>query len=100
LVLLVVWRLGNAAYGLSVRDEIHARAGRTISVSTAYLTMTRLEGKGLVRSRVVDPRPVRGGKGRRVFVITRSGTAAVKRARMTMDRMWDGLEGLTPGLDT
>lgn len=92
MALLAVWRQGIKAYGLSVRDEIASRGGRRISVSSAYLTLVRLETKGLLRSSVADPRPVRGGKGRRFFKITRKGIAALRRVRQGMNRMWEELD--------
>ena len=91
-VLLAVWRLGHEAYGLPVRDEIASRMGRKISVSSAYLTMVRLQEKGLLRSQMAEPIPVPGGKARRYFQITRSGTTALRRLRKGMNRMWEGLD--------
>ncbi len=91
-VLLAVWRLGDEAYGLAVRDEIASRVGRKISVSSAYLTMVRLQEKGLLRSRMAEPMPVPGGKARRYFRITRPGITALRRLREGMQRMWEGLD--------
>lgn len=90
-VLLAVWRLENDAYGVSVRDELEERAGRDVAHGAVYSTLMRLEKKGLVRSRLSDPTPVRGGKSKRYFVITAEGQEAVASARQAMDRLWEGL---------
>ena len=90
-VLLAVWRLGEQAYGASVRDELEARTGRDIAQGAVYVTLIRLEKKTLLTSRLSDPTPVRGGKAKRFFSITPDGIEGVKAARAAMDRLWDGL---------
>ena len=74
-----------------MRDELEERAGRDVAHGAVYATLMRLEKKGLVRSRLSDPTPVRGGKAKRFFAITSAGQEAVAAARRAMDRLWDGL---------
>lgn len=90
-VLLTVWRLGDGAYGGSVRDELEARTGRDLTQGAVYVTLVRLEKKGLLRSRMSEPTPVRGGKAKRFFEILPAGIQGLHHARETMDRLWDGL---------
>jgi len=96
-VLLAVWRLGAAAYGGSVRDELEARTGRDIAQGAVYVTLVRLEKKGLLRSSRSEPTPVRGGKSKRCFAITPAGIEGLRVARRTFERLWDGLPATTPG---
>ena len=93
LVLLAVLRLGNGAYGATVRQELRRRAGRSVSVSTVYVTLMRLEEKGLVTSGLAEPTAVRGGKAKRYFRMTDDGVAALQQERAVMQRMWEGLDG-------
>ncbi len=90
-VLLAVWRLGEHAYGASVRDELEGRTGRELAQGAVYVTLVRLEKKGLLLSRLSDPTPVRGGKAKRYFEITARGVAGVQAVRRTMDKLWEGL---------
>lgn len=90
-VLLAVWRLDDDAYGASVRDEIETRTGAAVAQGAVYTTLIRLEKKGLLRSRLSDPTPVRGGKAKRLFAITPEGRAGVEATRRLMDRLWEGL---------
>lgn len=92
-VLLAVWRLDDNAYGSTVRDELERRTRRDVSQGAVYTTLIRLEKKGLLRSRMADPTPVRGGKSKRYFLITAEGRAGVEASRAVMDRLWDGLPG-------
>ena len=96
-VLLAVWKLGDEAYGASVRDELEAATGREIAHGAVYVTLVRLEKKGWLRSRMSDPTPVRGGKARRHFDILPDGIAGVTAARRAMDRLWDGLPEVSGG---
>lgn len=92
-VLLAVWRLEDEAYGSRIRDELEERTGREIAHGAVYVTLVRLEKKGLLRSRLSDPTPVRGGKAKRFFRITPEGIQGVRQARELLDRLWDGLPG-------
>lgn len=90
--LLAVWRLGEEAYGTTIRNELERCTGRRLSTSAVYVTLVRLEGAGLVTSSMSDPTPVRGGKAKRFFTIQPEGVAALKRARRDLEQLWDGLE--------
>jgi PadR family transcriptional regulator, regulatory protein PadR len=90
-VLLAVWRLGEGAYGVSVRDELEDRAGRDVAHGAVYVTLVRLERKGFLRSSLSDPTPVRGGKAKRCFAITPAGIVGLREARRALDSLWDGL---------
>ena len=94
-VLLAVWRLGDGAYGASVRDELEARTGRPVAQGAVYVTLVRLEKKGLLRSHLSDPTPVRGGKAKRIFHILPEGIEGVRAARKAMDSLWEGLDPAT-----
>ena len=92
LVLLALVRLSPEAYGATVRREIEARAKRRLSISAVYTTLDRLEEKELVRSRVSDPVPQRGGRRRKYFELTPLGARALKQAHQAYAGMIGGLE--------
>jgi DNA-binding PadR family transcriptional regulator len=94
LVLLGVLRLGERAYGAPIRDELEARAGRSVSISTVYVTLMRLEEKGLARSWMGEPTRARGGKARRYFGVTVQGLEALEATREARDRMWSGIQAV------
>lgn len=91
LVMLAVLRLGEAAYGAKIQRELEETAGRRVSISTVYVTLDRLDRKGLVRSWLADPTPVRGGKAKRYYGVTDEGVRALEGARDELLRMWDGV---------
>ena len=92
LVLMGVLRLGDDAYGASIRQEIHARSGRDVSINAVYTTLDRLESKGLLRSWVGDPTPQRGGRRRKFYALRPAGSAALRQAYRAFTAMAAGLE--------
>ncbi len=52
IVLLAILRLGEEAYGVSIRAEIAACTGREPAPGALYTTLDRMEEKGLVCSRM------------------------------------------------
>ena len=91
IVLLATLRLGDGAYGVTIRAEIAKRTGRTPTPGALYTTLDRLEEKGFVASRLGDPTPQRGGRAKRFFRVTKAGIAAVNRAQRAYRRLLDGL---------
>jgi PadR family transcriptional regulator PadR len=92
LVLLALLRLGPDAYGATIRREIEERTGRELAISAVYTTLQRLEHKGLVRSRVGEPLPERGGRRRKHFELLPLGARALKAA-------YDAFVGMTAGVE-
>ena len=92
LILLALMRLGPNAYGATVRREIEAHAGREVSISAVYTTLDRLERKGLVRSRIGEPTPERGGRRRRHFELLPLGARSLRGAYRALTGMMAGLE--------
>jgi DNA-binding PadR family transcriptional regulator len=92
LVMLAVLQLGDGVYGVPIVDEIERRTRRTVSHAAVYVTLRRLEEKGLLESWKSDPTAERGGKARRCVRVTREGLALLRESRLALDRMWQGLD--------
>jgi PadR family transcriptional regulator, regulatory protein PadR len=93
LILLGTLRLGDGAYGAAIREEIHTRSGRDVSINAVYTTLDRLEAKGLLRSWIGAPTPQRGGRRRRFYALRPAGEAALRQAYHAFTAMADGLRG-------
>jgi DNA-binding PadR family transcriptional regulator len=91
-VLLALVRMGDSAYGVTIRQELEERLGRHISIGSVYATLDRLEEKGFAKSRLGDATPERGGRPKRFFSITGDGVAALSDTRRVLVRLWNGLK--------
>jgi DNA-binding PadR family transcriptional regulator len=91
-VLAAVLRLGDDAYGVTIREEIESRSGRPCAFGAVYATLERLAAKGFVTFRVSDPEPVPGGRARKYFLPTAAGRRALKDTVRAIDRMIDGID--------
>jgi len=97
LVILGVLHGGEEAYGVPVHDEIQRRTGRDLTLGTIYKTLTRLEDKGLVTSRIGKPTAERGGRRTRCYSVTPAGRRELQASINTLRRMASGLDvGLEP----
>jgi len=92
LILLAVLRLGDDAYGVTIRAELAARAKRPVSPGALYTALQRLEAKGVVTSRMGDPTPQRGGRAKRHVAVTALGMRALRRSLQAYERLLDGLD--------
>ena len=91
LILLAILRLGDDAYGVTIRAELADRAGRAIAPGALYTALERLETKGMITSRMGDPTPQRGGRAKRYVRVTAAGKRAITRAVQSYERLLDGL---------
>jgi PadR family transcriptional regulator, regulatory protein PadR len=90
LVLLAVLRLEGQAYAVPIRDLIDREGGVTLTRGSIYITLDRLEKKGLVESWFSEPTGEPGGKARRLFRIRPAGVSAWKTARHAVERLSTG----------
>ncbi len=92
IVLLAILRLGEEAYGASIRAEIEKCTGREPTPGAMYTTLDRLEQKEMLISRMGEPTAERGGRAKRFFKVTKTGTAAVVRAQRSYQNLLEGLK--------
>lgn len=91
LVIAAALRLRDA-YGASIVTEIKSQTGRAVPAGSLYVTLDRLQSRGLVNTYAGDPVPGRGGRPKRIVEVTVKGSAAVAHYREACLRMWSGLE--------
>lgn len=80
------------AYGVTIVDEIERRTGRAVARAAVYITLRRLEEKGLVRSWMGEPTGEVGGRSKRLVDVTAPGVRALKESREFLNTMWRGAE--------
>src|SRR3982751_2335708 len=83
-VMLAVVRTDPEAYGMNVRRELEKVTGRDVTIGSVYITLDRLEAKGLVTS----ARTAAGADAasRRVFSVTQAGARALAETKTLRER--------------
>ena len=92
IVLLAVLQVRDDAYGVTIHEELQRHTRRAIARGAVYMTLDRLEKKGLLRSSLSAPTTERGGRSKRCYAPTRTAVAALKASRRTLLSLWDGLD--------
>src|SRR6218665_1712198 len=88
LVLLTIAALDETAYGVAIKEDIEHRTDRSISIGALHSTITRLEEKGFIKSRLGDPTQERGGRAKRFFELTYDGKVALHHMKDLRDELW------------
>lgn len=79
LVLLAILKLGANAYGAAIHEELE-EAARKMAIGALYTILSRLEGKGLISSRMGEPTAERGGRAKKYFKVQAAGERALREA--------------------
>jgi PadR family transcriptional regulator, regulatory protein PadR len=92
-VLMAVLHLqADGAFGSAILNEIKRRSGRAASRGSVYITLDRLEDKGLLASKLSAGNALRQGRPKRLFRLTSRGTEQLKHSVALLARMHKGLE--------
>lgn len=88
IVLLMVAILNGEAYGVTISKEIEQQTDRKVTFGTVHNTLIRLEEKGFVSSRLGGATSERGGRRKRIFVVTALGTKALHEIQQVRNDLW------------
>ena len=90
-VLWAIVGLGDQAYGVPIRRKVIEHGGREIAVGAIYTTLSRLEEKGLISSKMGEATAERGGRRKKYYQVTATGRAALNEVRKRHEEMWQSL---------
>lgn len=91
LVLATALRVKDG-YGAELMRELEERTGRQVQGGSLYVTLDRLERKGLVVTRMEDATQKRAGRPKRYIDVTPAGVRALAEQRDAFLRAWQGIE--------
>jgi PadR family transcriptional regulator, regulatory protein PadR len=93
LVMAAILTLGENAYGVTVHAKVEELSHpKRVSLGPVYVTLDRLEDKGLVASWLSDPTPERGGRSKRHYRLEKAGERALRDSARTAKRVCDVIE--------
>ena len=83
-VLLAVLQAGEDAYPPLILERLEEGTGREVSRGSVYVTLDRLERKGMLRSTPGPVEPERGGHPKRYIALSKKGLAALRETRESL----------------
>jgi DNA-binding PadR family transcriptional regulator len=92
IVLTAILSLRDEAYGVTIHEKAtQLTAPKNVSLGAVYVTLDRLEDKGLISSWLSDPTPERGGRSKRFYRLEALGERALEESAATAKRVWDAV---------
>lgn len=92
LVLTAILALHDDAYGVTIHAKVQDLGRpRGASLGAVYVTLDRLEDKGLITSRLSEPTAARGGRSKRCYRLEALGERALQESAVTAKRIWDSI---------
>ena len=98
LFLLVILKLEDNAYGVTIRREISEVTGKDWSIGAVYDHLYRMEKQGWIASSFSKPVRERGGRSKRMFQVQAEGKRALVSQKKIRDRLWKGVDFPLTGL--
>jgi DNA-binding PadR family transcriptional regulator len=88
LILLSIWKLKDAAYGVTIRENFRRITGRTLNYGSLYNTLYLLVRKGFVAQQESEPLLKKGGRRKILYSLTPGGQEALQEARRINKLAW------------
>ena len=95
IILLAIHRLGNNAYGVTIRQEVERLTSKSYSVGAIYVPLDRMAERGWLTTNTGSPTAVRGGRAKRFYELTPAGKQALLAAKRLHEKLWSGIPELS-----
>jgi DNA-binding PadR family transcriptional regulator len=92
-VLLIALYL-DEVYGVSVAEEYKKQTEHDISIPAIHTVLRRLEDKGLLKSKMGEASPERGGRRKRLYEATSHGLNVIREIKKDRVRLWSKIPAL------
>ena len=92
IVLTAVLALDDDAYGMAVYNKVVELGGKAVKIGAVYVTLDRMEDKGLLSSSETEPLAERGGRRKRVYRLEGPGKRALQGSAVTAKRVYETVE--------
>lgn len=90
MVLTAILTLGENAYGITIHKKVEELSQpKQVMLGAVYVTLDRMEDKGLVCSTLSEPTPERGGRAKRCYQVQPAGMKALQESAAAARRLWD-----------
>jgi PadR family transcriptional regulator, regulatory protein PadR len=99
LVLTAILSLRENAYGVTIHKKVQDLSPKSVSLGAVYVTLDRLEDKGLISSWLSDPTPERGGRSKRHYQLQGLGERALQESIAAAQRIFEAVQESWGGLE-
>ncbi len=93
IILSALLMLEGSSHGAPLRKKVVELSKKEIVYGTLYNLLEILIRKGYVTSRKSDPKPIRGGRSKTIYKITKKGKTALEETL----RMHEHIKNSIPG---
>ena len=91
LILLAVYKLGDSASLVKIRELLNISTGREWTMGNVYVPLDRMTKLGYLETRVGEPSSRRGGKAVKYYGLSHEGKDALAELKKVHETMWDGI---------
>lgn len=95
-ILVAIWDLKESAYLLAIREHLSRIMEKDWSVGAIHKPLIQLEKAGYIESSLGGATAKRGGRSKKIYVITRSGLEALRAIKSEHDALWANFPGEIP----
>lgn len=92
IILLAILKLGDNAYGVSIRRQIMEDTGSGWSFASIYQPLYKMVKKQYLRKIKGRPTAERGGKSKYYYHLTDDGRRALLAVQDAHDKVWSGVK--------
>jgi len=88
ILLLAIWKLGDNAYGIAIREQVEKNTGVKWLSGAIYGPLSRLRKNGYVKIKIADQATDQRGRPRIYYTLTPAGKAKLQAIQMLNRVMW------------
>ncbi len=94
-VLLVVLRLKNNAYIVSIKTTLEQYLEKAVSFGALYLSLNRLMRDGYLQTEIGNATSQKGGRAKKYYRITKEGALKLRETHSLHRKMWKDFDKLS-----
>lgn len=98
-VLLAIWRLGDNAYGVTIRELASKSTEYEWDFAAVYIALDKLTKKGYVRKSLSKPIAQRGGRSKCMYTLSQEGISALRSIQRVQKTLWQGIPDIAFDLE-
>ena len=88
ILLLAIWKLGEKAYGISIREQVEKDTGVKWLSGAIYGPLSRLRKNGYVKTAIADNAADQRGRPRIYYTLTPVGKEKLQAIQLLNKVMW------------